>query len=91
MKKEFVVISIESAQNDNPYTYIMFADLDDYKPAERHQQQDPVFTSQENLLKSLPKIIADLPKITGGLSGLRADIMPIFKMSMKGYEDMDIK
>jgi hypothetical protein len=51
---------------------------------ERYQQQDPVFTSQENLLKSLPKIMA-------GLSGLRADIMPIFKMSMKEYEDMDIK
>ena len=38
MKKDFVVISTEFAQDDNPYIYIMFVDRDDYKPAERHQQ-----------------------------------------------------
>jgi|SRR5918992_5201477 hypothetical protein len=91
MKKEFVVTSIESAQDGSHYIYIMFANTDDYKSGERHRQQNPVFTSQEDLMKSLPKIMADLPKMRGGLSGLSADITPAFKMSMKEYEDMGLK
>ena len=96
MKKEFIVSRIEASQDGSPYIYITFNDANDYKSGER-QQQNPfgtnvmAFTSPEDLMKNLPKAMANISKMmgSGGPTGMTDS--PIFRMSMKEYEDMGIK
>ena len=89
MKKEFVISRIEASQDGSPYVYITFSDPNDYKSGER-KQQNPfgsnvmAFTSPEDLMKNLPKMITG-----GGGAGLTDS--PTFKMSMNEYEDTGIK
>jgi hypothetical protein len=95
MKKEFIVSRIEASQDGSPYIYITFSDPNNYKSGER-QQQNPfgpnvmAFTSPEDLMKNLPKAMAKISRIIGGGPTGMTD-SPIFRMSMKEYEDMGIK
>src|SRR5919201_6130006 len=95
MKKEFVAARIEASQDGSPYIYITFSDPNNYKSGER-QQQNPfgpnvmAFTSPEDLMKNLPKAMAKISRIIGGGPTGMTD-SPIFRMSMKEYEDMGIK
>jgi hypothetical protein len=96
MKKEFIVSRIEASQDGSPYIYITFSDANDYKSGER-QQQNPLgtnvmaFTSPEDLMKNLPKAMANISKMIGGGGPTGMTDSPIFRMSMKEYEDMGIK
>jgi hypothetical protein len=96
MKKEFIVSRIEASQDGSPYIYITFSDANDYKSGER-QQQNPLgtnvmaFTSPEDLMKNLPKAMANISKMMGGGGPTGMTDSPIFRMSMKEYEDMGIK
>jgi hypothetical protein len=96
MKKEFIVSRIEASQDGSPYIYITFTDPNDYKSGER-QQQNPLgtnvmaFTSPEDLMKNLPKAMANISKMMGGGGPTGMTDSPIFRMSMKEYEDMGIK
>jgi hypothetical protein len=101
MKKDFIVLRIEASQDGSPYVYVSFSDPNDYKPGgeeQQRQQQNPfgpnamAFTSQEDLMKNLPKAISNISKMMGG-GGAAAGMTdsPTFKMSMKEYEDMSIK
>jgi hypothetical protein len=96
MKKEFIVSRIEASQDGSPYIYITFNDANDYKSGER-QQQNPsgtnvmAFTSPEDLMKNLPKAMANISKMMGGGGHTGMTDSPIFRMSMKEYEDMGIK
>ena len=47
------------------------------------------FTSPEDLMKNLPKTMANISKAMGG-GGTPTD-SPTFKISMREYEDMAIK
>ena len=47
------------------------------------------FTSPEDLMKNLPKAMANISKAMGG-GGTPTDF-PTFKISMREYEDMAIK
>jgi hypothetical protein len=47
------------------------------------------FTSREDLMKNLPKTMANMGKAIGG-GGLPTD-SPTFKVSTREYEDMAIK
>ena len=91
MKKEFVAARIEASQDGSPYIYITFSDPNDYKSGER-QPQNPfgqntmAFTSPEDLMKNLPKMMS---RLMGGASG--STDSPTFKISMKEYEDIGIK
>src|SRR5438093_13180076 len=94
MKMDYVISRIEAAQDGNPYVYVTFTDPNDYK-AGAEKQQNPfgpnmmAFTSPEDLMKNLPKAMANVSKAMGG-GGPLVD-SPTFKISMTEYEDMAIK
>ncbi|MFZ0895171.1 MAG: hypothetical protein WAZ77_11785, partial [Candidatus Nitrosopolaris sp.] len=93
MKKDFIISKIEASQDGAPYIYITFSDSNDYKSG-GERQQNPfgpnmmAFTSPEDLIKNLPKMMSNVSRIAGG--GAVTD-SPTFKVSMREYEDMAIK
>jgi hypothetical protein len=94
MKKDFVISRIEASQDGAPYVYIALNDPNDFKPGSE-KSQNPfgpnmmAFTSPEDLMKNLPKAMANISKAMGG-GGTPTD-SPTFKISMREYEDMAIK
>jgi hypothetical protein len=98
MKKDFIVSKIEASQDGSPYVYVAFTDPNEPKSASGRMgggkfPQSPFgvgigavpFTSPEDLMKNLPKAMSN---IFGG--GMMGD-SPIFKISMREYEDMQLK
>jgi hypothetical protein len=101
MRKEFIVSKIEASQDGTPYVYISFTDPTDPKSVEggragRNFPQSPFgigvgavpFTSPEDLMKNLPKAMSNM--LGGGGTGTPSDT-PTFKISMKEYDDMQVK
>jgi hypothetical protein len=94
MKKDFVISRIEASQDGAPYVYIALNDPNDFKPG-AEKPQNPfgpnmmAFTSPEDLMKNLPKMMSNISRMTAG-GGVPTD-SPTFKMSMKEYEDIGIK
>ena len=92
MRKEFIVAKIESPQEGpQHYVYVTFSDEKEYRDqAKRPQSQfGPgvgAFNSMEDLMKNMPKIMANMPGLGGGQSE-----SPTVKLSMREYEDMNIK
>ena len=95
MKKDFIISKIEASQDGTPYIYVTFSDVKDYK-AGSEKLQNPfgpnmmAFTSPEDLMKNLPKMMSNISRMTGSGGGAPTD-SPTFKMSMKEYEDIGIK
>jgi hypothetical protein len=93
MRKEFIVAKIESPQEGSQhYVYVTFSDEKEYRDqAKRPQSQfGPgvgAFNSIEDLMKNMPKIMANMP----GLGGGGQSESPTVKLSMREYEDMNIK
>jgi hypothetical protein len=93
MNKEFIASRIEAAPDNSPYVYISFSDPGDYKPG-AEKQQNPFgpnvmsFTSPDDMMRNLPKAMSNISKMMGGGGGSDT---PTFKISMKEYEDMNIK
>ena len=62
---------------------------------EKQKLQNPfgpnmmAFTSPEDLMKNLPKMMSNLSRMAGG--GTAISDSPTFKLSMKEYEDIGIK
>lgn len=90
MNKEFIASRIEAAPDSSPYVYISFSDPSDYKPGAEKQQSPNVmaFTSPDDLMRNLPKAMSNISKMMGG-GGISDS--PTFKVSMKEYEDMNIR
>ena len=94
MKKDCVISRIEASQDGSPYVYVTFTDPNDYKPG-AEKPQNPfgpnmmAFTSPEDLMKNLPKAIANMSKAMGG-GGTLTD-SPTFKISMREYDNMALK
>jgi len=90
MMKGYIISRIECSL---PHVYVSFSDPIDYK-AGGEKQQNPfgpnkmAFTSPEDLMKNLPKMMSNISRMTGG--GVPTD-SPTFKMSMKEYEDIGVK
>ena len=93
MKLDYIVSRIEASQDGSPYVYVTYANPNDFK-AGAERQSNPfgsnmmAFTSPEDLMKNLPKAMANISKAMGG--GALTD-SPTFKISMREYEDMGIK
>lgn len=95
MKKDFIVSKIESSQDGSPYVYVTFHDPNDPKTTYRADPQSPFggsgeaipFTSPEDLTKNLPNAISNMFGGGGGMSGNS----PSFKISMREYEDTQLK
>jgi hypothetical protein len=92
MRKEFIVAKIQSPQEGSQhYVYVTFSDEKEYSDqAKRPQNQFGPgvggFNSIEDLMKNMPKIMANMPGLGGGQSE-----SPTVKLSMREYEDMNIK
>jgi hypothetical protein len=101
-EKDFIVSKIEASQDGSPYVYVAFTDPNEPKStaaggggAGRNFPQSPFgigvgaipFTSPEDLMKNLPKAMSNMLGGGGGISG----DSPTFKISMKEYEDMQLK
>ena len=91
MKREFIVKKIEASQDGSPYVYVTFSDPKEYKPD--RPDMNPygsnnvaAFSSMDDLMKNLPKVMAGFPGMIG--PGLET---PTFKLSMREYQDMAIK
>jgi hypothetical protein len=101
MRKEFIVSKIEASQDGSPYVYVAFTDPNEPKSAGggqsgRNFPQSPFgigvgavpFSSPEDLMKNLPKAMSNM--LGGGGTGTSSDT-PTFKISMKEYDDMQLK
>ena len=92
MRKEFIVAKIQSPQEGSQhYVFVTFSDEKEYRDqAKRPQSQfGPgvgAFNSMEDLMKNIPKIMANMPGLGGGQSE-----SPTVKLSMREYEDLNIK
>ena len=92
MRKEFIVSKIQSPEEGSQhYVYVTFSDEKEYRDqAKRPQSQfGPgvgAFNSMEDLMKNMPKIMSNMPGLGGGQSE-----SPTVKLSMREYEDMNIK
>jgi hypothetical protein len=89
MKKEFVVSKIESSQDSSQYVLVAFTDPNEPKSAGGFDKSGEAipFTSPEDLMKNLPKVMSNMYGAGGGMPGNS----PTFKITMKEYEDMAIK
>jgi hypothetical protein len=93
MRKEYIVAKIQSSQEGSQYVYVTFTDDKEYRPEERKMQGQfgpglGAFNSIEDLMKNMPKIMANIPGMGGG--GAPTEY-PTVKLSMREYEDMNIK
>jgi hypothetical protein len=95
MKIDYIVSRIEASQDGSLYVYVTYANPNDFK-ADRGPQFNPfgpnmmAFTSPEDLMKNLPKAMANMGKAMGGGGSFPTD-SPTFKISIRDYEDMSIK
>ncbi len=92
MRKEYIVAKIQSPQEGSHYVYVTFSDDKEYKSQEKKTQNQfgpgvGAFNSIEDLMKNMPKIMANIP----GLAGGSQTESPTIKLSMREYEDMNIK
>jgi hypothetical protein len=85
MKKDFIVSKLEAPQDGSPYVFVTFTDPDS-KGGDGSSQSS--FSSPEDLMKNLPKIMSNMYGDAGG--GMPGN-SPTFKITMKEYEDMAIK
>lgn len=90
MRKEFIVARIEASQDGSPYVYVTFNDPKDYKPDRPNMNPFgsgvATFNSIEDLMKNMPKVMANIPGLGGGMIET-----PTIKLSMREYQDMGIK
>lgn len=90
MKREFIVAKIEGSQDGSPYVYVTFNDPKEYKPDKPNMNpfgsNVTSFSSIEDLMKNMPKVMASFPGLGGGLTD-----SPTIKFSMHEYQDMGIK
>jgi hypothetical protein len=84
MKKGYIISRIECSL---PYVYVAFSDANDHK-AGSEKQQNPfgpnmmAFTSPEDLMENLMKMMSNISRMTGAAGGVPTD-SPAFKMSMR--------
>jgi hypothetical protein len=90
MKREFIVARIEASQDGSPYVYVTFNDPKEYKPDNRPMSpfgpNTMAFSSIEDMMKNMPKVMAGMPGMFGGLTET-----PTMKLSMREYQDLGIK
>ena len=91
MKREFIVASIQASHDGGPYVYVTFNDPKEYKadkpPANPFGANSATFSSVDDLMKNLPKVMASFP----GMMGPGLTDTPTIKLSMREYQDMGIK
>jgi hypothetical protein len=87
LKKDFIVSKIEAPRDGSHYVLFAFTDPNALKSTGEGGSGEVVpFTSPEDLMKNLPKVMSNIfGKGAGGGDS------PTFKITIKEYEDMAIK
>jgi hypothetical protein len=89
MKKDFIVSKIEAPQDGSQFVFVAFTDPNAKSTGGGGSGEAVPFTSPEDLMKNLSKVMSNIfGKGAGG--GMLGD-SPIFKITMKEYEEMAIK
>ena len=97
LKRDFIVSKIEAPQDGSQYVFITFTDPNEVKspgsgtsypqsPFGKSGEAIP-FTSPEDIMKNLPKVMSNIPGAGSGMPGNS----PTFKITMKEYEVTSIK
>ena len=86
MKKDFTVSKIEAQEDGSPYVSVTFTDRNEPRSEGNGGEAIP-FTSPEDLMKNLPKVMSNMYGAGGRMPGNS----PTFKITMKEYEDMAIR
>jgi hypothetical protein len=102
MKKDYVISKIEASQDGSTYVYVSLTEsgTSNAQAAGRGSgktfPQNPfgvgvgAFTSPEDLMKNLPKAMSNM--FGGhGSGGTASGDFPTIKMSMREYEDMQLR
>ncbi len=101
MKKDFIVSKIEASQDGSQYVFIGFTDPNEpkssgggagsgssYPQSPFGKSGDAIpFTSPEDIMKNLPKVMSNMLGVGGGIPGNSST----FKITMKEYEEMAIR
>jgi hypothetical protein len=88
MKKDFIVSKVEAPQDGSHYVLVALTDPNTLKSTDGGGSGEVVpFTSPEDLMKNLPKVMSDMFGKGAGGGGYS----PTFKITVKEYEDMAIK
>jgi hypothetical protein len=82
MKKDFLVSKIEAPQDGSHYVLVAFTDPNAKSTSGGSGEALP-FTSPEDLMKNLPKVMSNMLGAGGGMPGNS----PTFEITMKKYED----
>jgi len=92
MKVDYIVSRIEPSHDGAPYVYITYSNSGDFEGGTDKTPPEcpfgPNITTTEDLMRNLPKAMANIGEAMGG--GVPTD-SPTFKISMREYEDMTIK
>ena len=67
MKKDFTVSKIEAPEDGSPYVFVTFTDRNEPRSAGNSGEAIP-FTSPEDLMKNLPKVMSNIYGAGGGIS-----------------------
>jgi hypothetical protein len=86
MKKDFIVSKIDAPHDGSQYVLVTFTDRNEPRSAGKSGEAVP-FTSPEDLMKNLPKIMSNMLGAGGRMPGNS----PTFEITIKEYEDMAIK
>ena len=78
MKKDFIVSKIEATQDGSQYVLVAFTDRNEPRSAGNSGEAIP-FTSPEDLMKNLPKVMSNIYGAGGGMPGNS----PTFKITME--------
>jgi len=89
MKKDLIVAKIE-ASADGSHIHVTFSDPKESRPGNQNQfEPNPKdFSSMEDLMRNMPKIITNIPGLMGG--NIQVDKTTL-KFTMKEYEDFGFK
>jgi hypothetical protein len=89
MKKDFIVSKIEASHDGSHYVLVSFTDPNAKSKGGGGSGEAVPFTSPEDLMKNLPKVMSNI--FGKGVGGGMLKDSPTFKITLKEYEDMAIK
>lgn len=90
MKSEFIISKIEASQDEkSPFIFVVF---DDIHARNRKQSHSP-FGKMENFFSSQEDLMKNLPKMLGSASGEGMGLgdSPTFKLSIREYNESGLK
>lgn len=91
MKSEFIVSKIEASQDESsPFVYVIFSNFNSRngnKPKSPFGNMGTAFSSPEDLMKHLPKMLGG----AGGIAGMNLGDSPAFKLSIREYNESGLK